>query len=181
MTPETCQPPDTISSKPGSNGDQAANFSLDPKAVEAAARAVCTAYYMREFSVPADHPNVVGNVASNWWIFSETVEFHVRAYLSSVSAPSLPQDVAKLIAEYRPSMPVEVLHLWAEDVKAALTSQSAALASAREVIDNERKNLATMQMTRIRLQEYGKPTAELDIAIRQTEEAIAKAEGRSAQ
>lgn len=46
------------------------------------------------------------------------------------------ENVARLIAEYRPSMPVEVLHLWAE-AAVCIRSQSAALASAREVIDGK--------------------------------------------
>ncbi len=32
-------------------------------------------------------------------------------------------DIEKLIREYRPSMPVEVLHLWAKDVVSVLSSQ----------------------------------------------------------
>lgn len=61
------------------------------------------------------------------------------------AVPSLPQDVAKLIAEYRPSMPTEVLHLWAEDAKAALTAQSSTIASAREVIDGLLKALKVVE------------------------------------
>ena len=57
-------------------------------------------------------------------------------------------------------------------------ANAALIASAPDLLVNERKNLATMQATRARLREYGKSTAELDEAIRQTEAVIAKAEGR---
>ncbi|QRY69145.1 hypothetical protein JVX98_13050 [Ensifer sp. PDNC004] len=52
------------------------------------------------------------------------------------------------------------------------------IVAAPELLLNERKNLATMQVSRLRLAECGRPTAELDIAIEQTEAMIAKAEGR---
>ncbi len=93
QTPVSCQAPDSISSKEGSKGDHLLNIPLDAKAVEVAARAVGTARYMHEFSVPNDHPDVVGNVNANWWIFAPDVEFIVRAYLSA----TLPADVKGLV------------------------------------------------------------------------------------
>jgi hypothetical protein len=52
------------------------------------------------------------------------------------------------------------------------------IAAAPTLLDTERQNLATMQVTRQRLREWGKSTAELDIAISQTAEVIANAEAR---
>ena len=48
------------------------------------------------------------------------------------AAPTLPADVAKLVREYRPTMPAEVMHLWAKDVLVALTAQAALLDRAME-------------------------------------------------
>ena len=48
-----------------------------------------------------------------------------------------------------------------------------------ELIRLHRINVSTMVVTKHRLSEKGLPSAELDVAIRETEQAIAKAEGRS--
>lgn len=51
------------------------------------------------------------------------------------------------------------------------------IAAAPDLLDNARKNLATMQVTCLRMQEYGRSTAELDLAISETEQAIWEATG----
>ena len=48
-----------------------------------------------------------------------------------------------------------------------------------ELIKLHRINVDTMAVTKHRLSEKGSPSSELEVAIRETEQAIAKAEGRS--
>lgn len=115
MTPKTCNSPDTEA--------QAVNFiSHDPL--------VAAMVTLANKGIPTDIQALLINGDPMRGIAPNSLAAALKA-----SAPALPQDVAKLIVEYRPSMPTEVLHLWAEDAKAALTAQSSTIASAREVIE----------------------------------------------
>lgn len=120
MTPETCNSPDTEA--------QAVNVALALKLWKQHGGGQYGPH-TETLDMPLDR-------------FSDFITAFVAA---QASAPALPQDIAKLIAEYRPSMPTEVLHLWAEDAKAALTAQSSTIASAREVIDGLLKALKVVE------------------------------------
>ena len=51
-------------------------------------------------------------------------------------------DVGALVKEYRPTMPTEVLHLWAKDVVAALISAQEEAAGLRELVSDMSNSVA---------------------------------------